>query len=109
MVNMTETYNDSKFNENGTWCTTGSGYIELFLLNEDIENIAQSGDNLPAVQECLEKQYMQEQIKNLSDEDIEKQFKDIGLDKDPDEIFTKDEMLQYIIWDFAWNEHEYSE
>ena len=82
-----------------------SGEIELVIKGDDLLNIAQSGDNAPAVEECLNSRSVRKQLEKLSDDVINKAFDYVGFDMTDEEArqLTRDDKLEYIIWNIAWD------
>lgn len=81
--------------------TYGSGYVELFMSLEQIDSIAQIGQNDLAVAEVSKDPIIKKQFAQYSDEIIEKAFKDIGIEEQG-RTFTREEQEQYILWSMAW-------
>lgn len=90
-------------NDKNYWVNSGSSYlVELVLPGWMINDIAQSGDNTPAVQEHAKSEVVQKGFEKYSDEEIRKVYDEVCyVDNNPEA--TRQEMIEYCLWDACWS------
>lgn len=76
--------------------------IELGLKIEDVEGICHSGPNDADVAEVVKKDYVQEQLKKYTEEQLMKGVSAYITDN-LDQIDTRQKKEEYIVWLVAWN------
>lgn len=86
--------------------TDSHGYVEFLMKKEDVNSIAQMGDNSQAVSDVIETEsYIQYQLDKISDEKIKEVVYEIVPDKEEDDedLQTRRDYEMYLIWDIAWS------
>lgn len=89
--------------EDKIWLSTGSGLVEIYVNPEDIDyinNIAVSGDNLPAVENFINLPYIKEQLSRYSDDTLRKEVQELGIDE---EELDRKSLEQTLLWNLSWD------
>ncbi len=76
-------------------------YHEIGLKIEDVKAIAQSGSNDDAVREVAKEQYIQDQLKDLSDRWLISAAD--GLCDSPENNTNRQAAIAWLVWMAAWD------
>lgn len=85
--------------------TSGCGRIELDIPASIVDEVAQSGDNLPAVESALQEHpYIVKQMERYDSKVLEEYLDEAGID-DVHQMNIRT-MHQYLLWMACWDIHE---
>ena len=76
-------------------------YIELMLKGEDVNSICHIGPNDDESSQVTRKPYVQDQLKDKSDDFLRGIIRSYGLETEKYE--TRDDLEMFLVWSAAWD------